>query len=751
MAISSKKFLLLANAAFFAITLPAFAQVTEVALKDAPSGPRAATPGEDAPFASIDDSEIVVSGIQAYRGNVPLKELPQATQVLSVATLQQLNITRLDTALDLSASVSRQNAFGGLFDAFAIRGFVGDPNTPSGFLVNGFSGARGYGGTRDTSSVEAIEILRGPTSALFGRGEPGGTVNIVTKKPTLDHAFGYVSGSIGRFDTYRGEADYNMPINDVLALRLTGAYEQGDSYRDTINYSKYAITPSLLLKSGGFTANLEFEYGHQRIPFDRGVIALNGNPRALPRSRFLGEPEDGPNVAKNLGPQLQVQQELGGDWKILGGVAYRFTSLEGFGEDPEFGAARNPVFTGTALNGAFTSRRRIFRDYTGKDFIPRAEVSGSIDIAGIKNNVLVGADYEWFKLDIVQTRFRPGNLTAAQRAQFASGNPSRATLLATNAISLYNPVYFSPGELATLTMSPFQSRTELAKAWGTYFRDRIEFTDWLSLQLGIRYDDYRQTVNNRLNSVRTKQDFTKWSPSAGLSIKPSEHLTVYGNYSEGFRANTGVNVRNEAFRPETTVSYEVGTKFDVIDRMLTGTIALFKMKKSNLLTSDPVNSGFSLDVGKAKSKGVEIDLNAKLPDGLNVLLSYAYVDAEIADDILDPDFGRTINAGDPLINIPKNSITLLVSKDFQIGERELTVGGDVKYVDKRLGETGTQYFIPDYTLVRLFGSLDVTRNVTISGEISNLFNVYYFPNSYAQLWTFPGAPRTWSVKAKLRF
>lgn len=742
MAMNSKKLLMLASVAAMVMPAAAFAAAADDAAAPAQAGTEVAE----------DTSEIVVSGtIQAYRGNTPLRALPQATQVLTAATLEQLNITRLDTALDLSSSVSRQNGFGGLFDAFAIRGFVGDPNTPSGFLVNGFSGARGYGGTRDTSGVEAIEILRGPTSALFGRGEPGGTVNIVTKKPSLSRAFGYISGSIGRFDTYRGEADYNMPLNGTFAVRITGAYEQGDSYRDTLNYSKYAVTPSLLVQSGGFTANLEFEYGRQKIPFDRGVIAINGNPRALPRSRFLGEPGDGPNVAKNLGPQLQLQQKLGGDWKVLAGVAYRYTSLEGFGEDPEFGAGRNPLFTGAAINGNYTSRRRIFRDYTGKDFIPRAEISGSIDLFGIKNNVLAGADYEWFKLDIVQTRYRPGNLTLAQRAEFASGNPSRATLLATNAINLYNPVYFSSAELSTLTMSPFQSRTEVAKAWGAYFRDRIEFTDWLSVQAGIRYDDYRQTVENRLNSVETRQAFNKWSPSAGISIKPFEQLTFYGSYSEGFRANTGVNVRNEAFKPETTTSYEVGSKFDLIDNTLTGTVAFFKMKKSNVLTSDPVNAGFSLDVGKAKSKGFELDLAAKLPQGLNAVLSYAYVKAEIAEDILDPDFGRTINAGDPLINIPKNSVTFLISKDFQIGERELTVGGDIKYVDKRLGETGTQYFIPDYTLVRVFGSFDVTRNLTLSGEVSNLFNVYYFPSSYAQIWTFPGAPRTWSAKLKFSF
>lgn len=722
MAVSSPKSVLLVGAAVIFAIAPAHAQNT---------------------VAAKADGDIVVTGtLQAYRGNVDLRELPQATQVISSEVLREQNITRLDTALDLSASVARQNAFGGVFDAYAIRGFVGDPDTASGFLVNGFNGARGYAGPRDASNIEAIEVLRGPTSALFGRGEPGGTVNIVTKKPFFSSE-GYISASVGRFDNYRGELDYNIPLSGTIAFRVTGAYEQGDSFRDTLDFSKITTSPSILLKTDNFAASYEFEYTKQKVPFDRGVVAINGDPGVLPRSRFLGEPGDGNQEAKAVGHQLQAEYKLGGDWKILSGVGYRETWLNGFGEDPEFAAARNPFF----VDGRTLSRRRIFRDYTSKDFIPRAEISGSADTVGLKHNMLLGADYEYFKLDIVQDRFRPPVLNAAQLAQVASGNVSAATRAALNAIDIFNPVYAT-----TLpNLSPFQSRIELAKAWGVYFRDRIEITDWLAIQGGIRYDDYRQTVTQRLVPSVTRVHVTQWSPSFGFSMKASDDLTFYGSYSKGFRANTGVNVRNEAFKPETTESYEIGTKFDVMEDMLSGTIALFTMDKSNLKTADPVNAGFSLDVGKAKSKGVEVDLTAKLPADVNVILSYAYVDASIAQDILDPDFGRTIFKGDSLINVPKNSFSGTVSKKFAIGERELNLGANVRYVSKRRGETGVAYFLPGYTLVRLFGSVDITKNLGLSVDVSNLFNKEYFPSSYAALWTMPGAPREWRARVTYRF
>ena len=123
-----------------------------------------------------EETQIVVTGIrQAYQGDFAAKEIPQAISTITAKQLEENNILRLTDALDLNASVSRQNNFGGLWDSFAVRGFAGDENLPSGYLVNGFNGGRGFGGTRDVAGVERIEILKGPAAALYGRGETGGT------------------------------------------------------------------------------------------------------------------------------------------------------------------------------------------------------------------------------------------------------------------------------------------------------------------------------------------------------------------------------------------------------------------------------------------------------------------------------------------------------------------------------------------------------------------------------------------------
>jgi iron complex outermembrane receptor protein len=134
-----------------------------------------------------------------------------------------------------------------------------------------------------------------------------------------------------------------------------------------------------------------------------------------------------------------------------------------------------------------------------------------------------------------------------------------------------------------------------------------------------------------------------------------------------------------------------------------------------------------------------------------MLLAYAYTDAYSASDVRDADFGRVVSSGDPLINIPENSFNLLLTKDFDLGGHALTVGGSVKYVSKRLGETGTKFFLPSYTLVRLFATYDFSKAFSITGEVSNLTDEVYYPASYAALWVTPGAPRQYQIRASYRF
>jgi len=669
---------------------------------------------------------VVVSQKQPYRGDMPLEALPQQVQVLDDELLLELGTVDLQNALDFAGGVSRQNSFGGLWDSFAIRGFAGDENLPSGYLINGFSGGRGFSGNRDSSNVATIEILKGPGSALYGRGEPGGTINVVTKKPQFETE-GYVRASAGRWSTYRTEGDYTTGLTDKLAVRINGAYVDSESFRDTLETEKLVLTPSVLFLLGDrSTINYELEYLSQETPFDRGIAAIDGDPEVLPVTRFLGEPDDGPTEIDALGHQITFQHELNSDWALLGGLGYRESTFEGKSSGAELSGGRQLLDD----DGETLVRQPRDRDYEAEDTSGRIELSGAFETGPFKHHLLVGADAYDYELDSKQRRFR---------VAFGTGDT-------TYAINVFNPVYGQPRP----ETSPQVDRLEEQSAWGLYMQDQIDLSEQWRLLLGVRYDDFEQDILNRLNGSESSQSQTQTSPRAGLVYEPTEKLSFYASYAEGFRPNSGADVNDSAFEPEESKSYETGVKY--ANGMLSATLALFKMEKSNILTADPVNQGFSAALGEAESKGVEIDVTGQLTESLRLMFTYAYVDAETTNSVINADWGVEIPAGSPLINIPENSANLVLVKDLDFGGSPGSVGFSVNYVDDRLGETiDPDYILPSYTLLNLFGSYNLTDQLKLSVNLDNVTDEEYYVSSYHKWWTTPGAPFSWTVGVEYTF
>ena len=673
-----------------------------------------------------DSDTIVVSGIrQQYRGDVPLSEIPQTVQTLDGAVLDDLAITGLADGLDLASGIARQNNFGGLWDAFAIRGFAGDENFPSGFLVNGFNGGRGYAGPRDASNIERIEILKGPNGAVFGRGEPGGTINIITKKADLSHTFGSVSASAGSFSTYRGEGDLNVVLSDTLAIRINGAIQDAGSFRDTVDSNKVVASPSILFAPTSSTKiSYELEYVDNNVPFERGVVAVDGELGLIPRSRFLGEPGDGDTKVDVLGHQLQFQQQLSRDWFLLIGAGYRDTSLKGFSSDPELANGRQTLIS----TGTFLSRQRRFKDYDTTNKTVRGELSGKLYTGPLTHHLLIGADWDEFKLDIFQSRYRPPVYTA--------GSPITS---ANNAINIFDPVY---GQVPTPNATT-QDSFEVQRSWGLYFQDQIDITERFKIRLGGRYDHWTQSFTNYRFTPATvlKTAKERFSPTVGALYELTDTLSIYASYGEGFRPNSGANESGNPFAPETSTSYEAGLRFASPDDAINATVAVYDMKKTNILTSD--GTGFSVTAGSAKSQGLEADISAKLPGNVMVIANYSYTDAKWSSSILDPSgFGLQLNPGDRLINIPKHTANLLVTKDFDLGNSgKVTVGGGVNYVSNRQGETGVDFTLPGYTLVRATAAYEPNDSMRFSVNVTNLLDETYYPASYHRWWVVPGTPR----------
>lgn len=700
-------------------------------------------------FAQTYDDEVIVTGLrQAYLGDFNSLEVPNADQVLDSELLENAGVANLNEALDLSASVARQNNFGGLWNSFSVRGFSGDINLPSGFLVNGFNAGRGFGGPRDLAGIESVSVLKGPRSALFGRGEPGGTVNLVTKRPQFETG-GYVKGTVGSWNQYRVEADAQHTVSGDggdLGFRAVGFYEDAESFRNEVETEKLGFYPSVTLNlNDAATFTYELEYTKQELPFDRGVV-FSEDFGFSPRDVFVGE--NVPIETEVLGHQLEAEFELNDNWSILTGLGYRETSLEGDAFEPQFGSRQTYFQDGQTIARFFRSR-----DFESNYTVLRGELAGEFETGALRHRLIIGADYDEFDNTLVIDRFR-------SRFSGDLNNLSPDDIAGNLLLDINNPIY-------RLNLDPTAgantNRNEVLKGFGLYVQDQIDITDKLQIRIGGRFSDFEQDITNRLadpGSTRTTSD-TRFSPQVGAVYLINEGLSVYASYGEGFRQQTGVDFQGNQFAPNVTDSLEAGFKADLgefsdtIDGAVSVTV--FQVNQDNFLVNDdrPEASAvgfFSIPAGKAESMGVEFDANMAFENDIKLWVSYAYTGAKFTNSFADADgFGFTIDAGDPLINTPKHQASLQASKGFELGSMPAQLGGGLLYVGQRNGFVGSDFELPGYTTVRVFGEIDPVENISLRLDVDNLFDETFYTNSFADVWVEPGAPRRVRASIAYRF
>lgn len=691
--------------------------------------------------------EITVKGKRAYFGNYDALEIPQAESLLDAELLEDVGALDLVTALDLSASVARQNNFGGLWNSFSVRGFSGDINLPSGYLVNGFNAGRGFGGPRDIAGIESVEVLKGPRSALFGRGEPGGTINLVTKRPEFEDA-GEFRATLGSWDQLRVSGDWQTALgnSDEVGLRLVGFYEDSESFRETAETNKVGFYPSVTWRvSDATTLSYELEYTDQELPQDRGVI-FSEVFGFSPRDFFTGESV--PVEIEALGHQFEAQHDINENWSLLTGVGYRETTLLGDSFESQFGSRQTFFQDGQTISRFFRSR-----DFESDYFVLRGELAGEFNTGGLRHRLILGADYDEFDNTLVIDRFR---------SRFSGDlNNLTAEDLANNLIlQIENPVY-------GLNLNPDPgantNRNEVLKGFGFYVQDQIDITEQFQIRIGGRFDDFEQDITNFLADPATTQTSsdTRFSPQAGAVYRVNEGVSLYASYGEGFRQQTGVDFEGNQFDPNITDSVEGGVKanlgqfFDNING--SASLALFQINQDNYLVNDdrPEASAvgfFSIPTGQARSRGVEFDANVQFENDLSLWLSYAYTDAQFRNSFADADgFGFTIDVGDQLINTPKNQLNIQATKGFNFGSISGQFGGGLLYVGGRNGFVGSDFELPSYTTARVFAELNPSERLSVRLDIDNLFDETFYTNSYADVWVQPGAPRQFRLTAKYSF
>ena len=693
------------------------------------------------------DTVFVVGDRRAYQGNFDVLETPAADTTISEELLVDVGALNLNDALDLSASVARQNNFGGLWNSFSVRGFSGDINLPSGVLVNGFNAGRGFGGPRDLVGIESVEVLKGPRSALFGRGEPGGTVNLVTKRPGFVTG-GSVRSTIGSWNQYRVEGDFQSVsgANESVGFRLVGFHEDAESFREGVETEKFGFYPSVIWNMTDNTElTYELEYTSQELPFDRGVV-YSDRFGFSPRDLFVGEPV--PIETKVLGHQLELQHNFNDSWSFLGGIGYRETSLEGDAFEPQFGQRQTYFQDGQTISRFFRSR-----DFDSDYLVLRGELAGEFTTGQFRHRLIAGVDYDDFENTLVIGRYRSrftGNLS----------NLTQNDIFTHLLLNTINPVY---GVNLSPPASADTNRNEVLTGYGIYLQDQIDVSDQFQIRAGLRFDDFEQDLTNRLASpvstINSSDD--RVSPQFGAVYRVNDGVSLYASYGEGYRQQTGQDFQGNQFEPNVTESVEVGFKADLgeFTSVVDGSIGVtvFQVEQSNFLVNDDRPEAtaigfFSIPAGEAKSTGLELDANLEFLNDFSLWFSYAYTDARFTNRFSDFDgFGFTIDPGDPLINSPEHKVNLQLAKGFRMGAMPARVGGGVLYVDERNGFVGTDFTLPDYTTVRLFGEIKPIDRISVRLDIDNLFDETFYTNSFADVWVEPGAPRRFRLSVAYAF
>ncbi|MEO4183432.1 TonB-dependent siderophore receptor [Acinetobacter pittii] len=663
---------------------------------------------------AADQAYKVDSSNSATRSEVALKDTPQSVSVVTQKVIEDIGATRLIEALDLAGGVTRANNFGGQgLTGFNLRGF-----TSGEFYRNGFPINRGYPNAPDSNTIERVDVLRGPSSSLYGRGDPGGTFNLISKTPKSEQQT-TLGAQLNSEGLYRTTVDTTgtIPNAENIGYRLNVIAEGGDSYRDHVESKRYGIAPVIQWQASDATkVTFEADILRNQHPLDRGQTryagqkSFNNSPET-----YLWETGKYNNRLYNDNnmTQLRVEHDLGNDWKLNAGVQYLHGKLHGYAVEAN----------GIQDDGETLNRNYNYRELKWQDTDAQINLTGNFQLLGLAHTLVTGLEYENYdyKSYIIRSDPKSNNYP----------------------INIYDPVLGQPlPELKNITTHD----RENLKTTAVFAQDQIDLNERLSALLGLRFEHYEHDYKNLLpNTANWNTSHDAFIPRLGLVFKARNDLSIYSNAAKSFKPNTGASRNGEGFDPEQGMAYELGFKWQALDNTLSVDSAIFYAKKENVLTLDPVDSAYKVAAGKVRSQGIELNVAGQITPAWKIIGGYAYTDAEVSKD-------NTLKKGTALANIPKNSFNLLNIYEFQDGPLQgLGLGINQKYIDKRAGQTANStYTMKGYAVTDLVTYYQATPKLRINLDLKNLFDKVYDESAF-NLYAYPGESRTVQVGMSYTF
>ena len=659
--------------------------------------------------------EVIVTGEkiapEASKAPIPLIETPQDIQVIPSDLMMDQHDLTITDALRNVAGVMPGGYYGD-YDYFRMRGF-----DSSGYI---YQDGLLYDGAVQVNAelygLEQVEVLKGPSSSLYGEGALGGLINLVSKHPQ-DANFATVTASYGSFGSYEGDFDGNAQLSDsvdgrlVGVIRHTGLFTQhtkGDDRLYLAPSAKWQIDANTEL-----TVLTSFQHDHNNAAFPLtylGAVVPGQTGTRYTIDRYTGEPgrsdlieshrdAAGYEFSHRFNDIFTFKQDLrnvwnGGDWDHVIYTAFL---------DPDNRTLKRYPYSAQFQSWVFGVDSRIEADFT---------------TGPITHIAVAGIDYESYLAHWTQEQI--------DYADPASYMP----------LDLYDPVYGTPMP----AMPNVSSARVLSRTTGYYIQDHAKWGDF-TLTVGGRYDTAR--TGDSWSGTFSDHSDSKFVPRVGVTYEVVPQTVVYASYSESFLPQAGSTFAGASLKPETREQYEVGVKASVMEH-LDLTASIYQLTRQNVATSDLAHPNFSVQTGEQQSKGVELDADAHIMDGWDAILTYAYVDARVTKDTVIP-------IGDHPLDIPPTSIGLWTKYVVQDGPlKGFGIGGGVYNYANEEGDLPNTFKLPHYTLVNGLLSYDFGP-AELQFNVQNLTDVRYFTGSYSDTYVQPGAPRNYTVAVRWKF
>jgi iron complex outermembrane receptor protein len=643
--------------------------------RNAGTGPLQLAPlrieGRDA----VETADGPIQGYTAHRSRIgtktdtPILETPQSISVVTRDQIVAQNPQTVAQALRYTAGIEAESraAFTG-FDFVYGRGFVLDR------YLDGMKlqGADGYITPNiDIYNLERIEVLRGPSSVLYGQASPAGLVNFVSKRPTAEPLH-EIMLQAGNYDNFEAAFDFGGPVDrDAHWLyRLTGIGHTTHMPVDFNKSQRLAIAPSVTWTPDvdtTLTVLTDFQYDphvglYNFVPAD-GSVRRNPNGR-ISRSLFSGDPD--------YNRLTRMQYSLGYQFD------HRFNQVWSVHQNVRFMHVAGHLRQALPLE-LLADRRTLFR-YAARDdehlgaLTVDNQAEARFDSGPVRHTVLVGFDY--------------------QRTTF---DQRLGQDLGPDVLDIFDPVYhhtaFPPPALVV-------DADQLQRQYGLYIQDQLRYGRW-SLLLGGRQDWARSDTDDRLAGARSHQSDHKFSWRAGVVYRFDQGVAPYFSYTTSFHPQAGTDANSNPFKPTTAQQYEVGVKYQPTGFNSFITLAMFQLTQQHVPTTDPDNLLFQVQTGEIRSRGIELEAHANLAPGFNLIGSYGYSNPVVTK-------ANDGSRGKMPVNVPRNIASLWGDYAVQAGPFVgLGFGLGIRHIGRTYGDSANTEKIPGHVLVDAMVSYDM--------------------------------------------